>query len=135
MSSGLSLCTSDTSLRSQILASGRDLVDDAMLLGSTVMILALIRSARRRGLFSPATASWARRLGWFLLAGSILGPLLAALTRWAFVHRLAPDYSLIGSLLAPGIMWTVLITGAGVLTFARVLRVAVPLQEDAELTI
>lgn len=129
------ICLRHAGLGLQIAASGRDLADQVVMLGGFILVLRAIRAARRHGLFTAGPARRVRELGWFLLGGAVLGPVLASVGRWAVLRDAVRDANLWQSMLQPGISWTLVVVAAGVLTFARILGRAVPLQDEVALTV
>jgi hypothetical protein len=131
----VSLCHTNSSALVRLEAAAYPLMHQVLLVAACALVLRLVRVARRRGLFSRPTAHATYLLGWFLIGGALVGPLLAACVRWVFLHQLVHEASLWHSLRHPGFVWTLLLVGVGVISVARVVRVAVPLQEEAALTV
>jgi Ni/Fe-hydrogenase subunit HybB-like protein len=104
-------------------------------IGSLLLIRRVIRKARRVGLFTEATAARTRHLGWFLLVMTGLWPFVAAAGRGVVVAAAVRDESWTDQLLSPGISIALVVVSFGVLTFARILRRAVPLQDDVNATV
>jgi Protein of unknown function (DUF2975) len=104
-------------------------------LGSLVLTRRTIRRARRGGLFTPEAARATRQLGWFLLVMTALWPFVAAAGRGVVVAAAVPGQSWAGQLIPPGGSIALVVVSFGVLTFARILRRAVPLQEEVDATV
>lgn len=104
-------------------------------LGALVLIRRFMRTARRGGLFTQPTASTARHLGWFLLLFATLLPFAAAAGEGMVVSQAVSGvdwYDLLGR---PDLSLVLVVTALGVLTMARVLARAVPLQEEVDATV
>jgi hypothetical protein len=106
-----------------------------LLLGFLLLTWRVIRKARQSGLFTGEVAGGAQVLGWFLLVGSVLVPVLS----WAADGVVVT--SAVGGVSWPGTWdhihpsWTVMLVAFGLLSVARVLRRAVALQDDVDATI
>jgi hypothetical protein len=95
----------------------------------------VVRTARRNGLFVPATVGEIRRLGRVLLAFVVLGPLVTVVGTWVVVAPTEVSVDLPGLLVLVGVPWVLLLVAAGVVTVARVLDHAAELQDDADHTV
>lgn len=104
-------------------------------LGALVLIRRFIRTARRCGLFTQPTASAARHLGWFLLLFAVLLPFAAAAGEGVVVAQAVNGADWYDLLWGPDLSLVLVITALGVLTMARVLARAVPLQEEVDATV
>ena len=104
-----------------------------------LLLWRMIAIARRTGPFTPAVAVAMRRLGWLIIAGS------AAV---AAVHAIALDQLLNAMLVAPGsdlvnvivalahgLFPVPALTGAALLTFARIIRLGVTMDDDIKGTV
>jgi hypothetical protein len=106
-----------------------------LLLGFLAGVLIVVRRARRHRLFSRAVAQAVQVLAWFVVIGMVLGSIVQALATSALVHGMYAnhdvlDFSGFWELSIPTIL-----AGAGLLTIARMLRMAVDLQNDLDATI
>jgi hypothetical protein len=117
-------------------ASTLDPVGGAVLvIGGLVLTRRVIRGGRREGLFTEGTATRTRQLGWFLLMMTLAWPFVGAAGRGVVVQAAVPRESWIDSLAHPGVPGALVVVSLGILTVARVLRRAVPLQEEVDATI
>ncbi|MCW2851002.1 MAG: hypothetical protein JWM84_666 [Nocardioides sp.] len=104
-------------------------------LGSLLLVRRVIEGARRSGLFTHETAGRARLLGWFLLAMTLAWPFVAAAGRGVVVEAAVRDAGWAGQLFHPGISLSLVVVSLGVLSVARVLRRAVPMQDELDATV
>ena len=95
----------------------------------------VIRGARREGLFTDGTARRTRELGWFLLVMTLGWPFVAAAGRGVVVDAAVRSRDWTFMLFHPGVPVALVVVSLGVLTIARVLRRAVPLQQEVDATI
>ncbi len=129
------VCVRHPSWAQQLAASADGLASMVFLIGSGVLILRAIRRARRDGLFTIAVAHSLRLLGWFLLAMSLLVPICRALGSGVIVAAAIEGQEWWGQLGGALPSFIVLLVGLGVITFARIMRLTVPLQEEVTLTV
>jgi hypothetical protein len=93
-------------------------------------------AAEPGGLYSPATASRLRMLGWLLTLGGVAASIIVSVARIVVFTRLV-DY--------PGLGWfephqvsfsfTALITGLTLITVARVMTLGVKMREELDVTV
>ncbi|HEV2372583.1 MAG TPA: hypothetical protein VGS19_10465 [Streptosporangiaceae bacterium] len=114
-------------------------VPDAVLWGGILLLLFLmIRTARREGPFTPGVATAMRRLGWFIIIGSVTaatvrglalaqllgdmlnGPSQYPLVAWAAVRSLVPVPAL---------------AGAALLTLANITRLGATMDDEIKGTV
>jgi hypothetical protein len=105
------------------------------LVTSLLMIRRTIRGARRTGLFTDDAARRTRQLGWFILLYAVITPVLAAAGRGVVISAAVRDVSWSRELGNPHISVLLVVVSLGILTFARILRLAVPLQEEVDATV
>lgn len=130
------VCVAHASLGEQVAASAEGLLSLALTIGVALLIRSAIRTARRDGLFTDRTARAVRRLGWVLIVASVLVPVATKIGIGVVVAAAVADQGWAAQLAtgtAPS--FPLLLTGLGVLSFARILRLAVPLQEEVALTV
>lgn len=138
LSSGTTFCTKDPSWTMQLAASAGGILGTVLLLGACLIARRFIRIARREGIFTAGPARLMRALGWFLIAMAIIGPVGTNIGDGIFIASAAgPDLdqtwsSQVGSSTPD---WSPLILGVCALTFSRVMRRGVSLQEEVALTI
>jgi hypothetical protein len=109
-----------------------------------LMIWQLVREARRNGPFTARTATIMWRLGLVVLIGTVVAGALSRLGNDLLLSRLLADPPFIGlgvpldALLSGGpraLLPVPLLAGAGLLTFARVTREGVVLDEEVRATV
>ncbi|MET7381458.1 DUF2975 domain-containing protein [Streptomyces sp. NPDC005526] len=105
-----------------------------LLISGLYLLHRFLRGAAREGVYTAQTASRLRLVGWWLLVGSLVVELAEATARAALLAALAKDVDFsAGTVLN---MWTfpylAVLTGLGVLTFARITRQGVSMREDLE---
>jgi hypothetical protein len=105
--------------------------------GVLLLLWQMISAARRTGPFTLKVAAAMRRLGWFIIAASVAA---------AALHAMALDQLLSTMLRAegqlPGLIWTTLrelpvpaLTGAALLTFARMFRLGAAMGDEIDGTV
>jgi len=104
--------------------------------GLLFMLWRTILTARRNGPFTPRIAVALRRLGWYIILGSASA---------AFVHMIATDVLLtmmasvdqpfVNLLEVPLHLPVPVLTGAALLTFARIIRVGAAMDAEIQATI
>jgi hypothetical protein len=107
----------------------------AFSLGSLFLVRRVIEGARATGLFTDKTAARTRHLGWFLLAMTFAWPFVAAAGRGVVVQAAVRDEGWSGQLFHPGISLSLVVVSLGVLSVARVLGRAVPMQDELDATV
>jgi hypothetical protein len=90
--------------------------------GVLLLVWQLIRAARRDGPFTPRVAVIMRRLGWFILAGS----LIAGLPQPFFSAIYGPLRALVP---------VPLLAGAALLSFARIIRLGAEMDDEIKGTV
>ncbi|WP_078594871.1 DUF2975 domain-containing protein [Streptomyces sp. NRRL S-920] len=130
-------CTTEASTTQSLLNTTTKLVPFVFSTGALLLVLQLIRSAEREGLYTVRTAERLRKLGWWLLAGSTLSAIADSTAKAALVASLSRDseVSALSGLLTWDIPYMAIFTGLGVLSFARVMRVGITMREDLEGTV
>ena len=112
------------------------LLPSALLFGGALLLAyRLIRGAERDGIFTVATAARLRTLGWFLLIGGLAKMVVETVATNRLLTTMV--VSEVGWM-RPGfwsIPWTVLVTAAGLLTFARIMRIGAEMRKDLEGTV
>jgi hypothetical protein len=106
--------------------------------GVLLLIWQIIAAARRDGPFTPKVAGSMRRLGWFILAGSVVA---------ALVHEFAVDELLVSMASLPkpfvsmifgplrALVPVPVLTGAALLTFARIIGLGTEMDEEIKGTV
>ncbi|WP_028643401.1 DUF2975 domain-containing protein [Nocardioides sp. URHA0020] len=129
------VCLKDPTPMQQAAGSLATLGDIVFAVGGLLLVQRVVRTARRRGLFTEETADRTRQLGWFLLVMTLLWPVLAGAGTGVVLSAAVRDVSWRRGLLSADLSYTLLVVAIGVLTFARILRQAVPLQEEVDSTV
>ena len=131
-----SVCADRASLGEQVAASADGLLSLVLVVGAGVLVRRTIRTARAVGLFTDDAAHTTRDLGWFLVVLSVAWPVGARTGAGVVVAAAIPDQDWWAQVTyGYPVSATLLLTGLGVLSFARILRLAVPLQDEADLTV
>ncbi|WP_405682622.1 DUF2975 domain-containing protein [Streptomyces sp. NBC_01238] len=102
-----------------------------------MLALRVTRSAARDGLYTTQTAERLRRLGWWLLAGSVLAAIATSLAEKALIASLSLDsgISAVSGMWSWDVPFMAILTGLGVLSFARIMRVGITMREDLDGTV
>ncbi len=117
------------------------LLDVLGTLPSTLLVISglfllhrLLRGAARDGVHTVRTASRFRRLGWWVLLGSLVVEVIEANARAALLAELAKTVDFTAG--AWTAMWSTpylaVLTGLGLLTFARITLAGASMREDLE---
>ncbi|MFD9462946.1 DUF2975 domain-containing protein [Streptomyces sp. NPDC060027] len=132
-----SYCTEDPTTAQSLLHTAIQVPPFVFSVGALLLVLLLIRGAEREGLYTARTAGRLRRVGWWLLAGSVLAAIAESTTEQSLVHSLsrnAEDTAVTG-LLTWDMPFMAVLTGLGVLSFARVMRIGIAMREDLDGTV
>jgi hypothetical protein len=106
--------------------------------GVLLLVWQIIRAARREGPFTPRVAVLMRRLGWFILGGSVIAALvqhLAIDSLLVTMVRLPSPFvsSIFGPLRA--LVPVPLLAGAALLSFARIIRLGAEMDDEIKGTV
>jgi hypothetical protein len=106
--------------------------------GVLLLVWQIIRAARRDGPFTPRVATVMRRLGWFILGGSLIAALVQHLAADVLLVTMArvssPFVSVIfGPLRA--LVPVPLLAGAALLSFARIIRLGAEMDDEIKGTV
>lgn len=133
------VCNTDAGPALHALALAGTLSGTVLLLVMLIALKLLERTARRVGMFTPATARKTAHLGWVLIVGCLVAELVRQLAAHQIVNSVIRDPSFrdgIGSILGRfDLPTTELIVGVGLLALGRILGRAVVLQENEDATI
>ncbi|MFJ5308437.1 hypothetical protein [Streptomyces sp. NPDC088350] len=117
------------------------LLDELGTLPSTLLLISglfllhrLLQGAARDGVHTVRTASRFRRLGWWLLLGSLAVEIVEDNARAALLAELAKtaDFTAVAWLDMWSTPYLAVLTGLGLLTFARITRAGASMREDLQ---
>ncbi|MFF3350750.1 DUF2975 domain-containing protein [Streptomyces sp. NPDC002779] len=130
-------CTEAASTVQGLLNAATQLAPFVFTVGALLLVLQLIRGAERDGLYTAQTAKRLRRLGWWLLAGSVLTAMAVSTAQEALIDSLSRvgDINVVSGLWSWDIPFMAILTGLGVLSFARIMRVGIAMREDLDGTV
>lgn len=129
------VCLTNPTFWQKAAASLGPLGEVLFIYGGLLLTRRVIRGARRDGLFTEGTARRTGHLGWFLLVMTLPWPFVAAAGRGVVVEAAVRGRDWTYLLSEPHVPVAMVVVSLGVLTIARVLRRAVPLQQDVDATI
>lgn len=95
----------------------------------------VIRTGRKDGLFVDATADRIRDLGWFLVGYAVVWPLVVSAAGAVIVDSVVRGAHWAAVLLHPDLSFAMVVVALGVLSMSRILRHAVPMQEEIDATV
>ncbi|MFF0142094.1 DUF2975 domain-containing protein [Streptomyces sp. NPDC005227] len=129
-----SYCTEDPTATQSLLNIAKQIPSSVFTVGALLLVLWLIRGAEGDGLFTARTAHRLRTLGWWLLAGGVLSAVATSVAEQALVGSLSRsgDASALTGLLSWDMPYMALLTGLGVLSFARVMRIGITMREELD---
>jgi hypothetical protein len=134
----LQACADHPGLGQHVLYSLSELPATLLWVGVLLLIWQLIAAARREGPFTPKVAASMRRLGWFVLAGTVVAALL---------HEFAVDELLVSMARLPqpfismifgplrALVPVPILAGAALLTFARIIGLGTEMDEEIKGTV
>lgn len=136
MTNGFRLCADNPTTGQRLWYTLQLLPGTVLTVGGILLVYLLVRNATRHGIYTGSIAGRLRILGWFLLAGSLVQSVIVPMAAGKLLDTMITGSS---SELANGsayeLQWPLLLTGFGVLTFARIMRIGVTMQEDLEGTV
>lgn len=132
-----SYCTDHPTTAQSLLHTAGQVPSFVFGLGAFLLVLRLIRGAEGDRLYTARTAGRLRVLGWWLLAGSVLAAVAESTIEQALVRSLSRngDETAVTGLLTWGVPCMAVLTGLGVLSFARIMRIGVGMREDLDGTV
>ncbi|WP_427918259.1 DUF2975 domain-containing protein [Streptomyces sp. cg40] len=126
-------CDNSPSGGARLLSTLTELPSSALCIGALVLLYGLIRAARRHGPYTVRTAGRLRTLGWYLAIGSIVCHLTESVAGAALLNSLrAADHRPLLYDVTRGMPYFALLTGIGLLSLARIMRVGTAMREDLE---
>jgi len=111
------------------------LPSSVLFIGALLLVFRLVRGAERDGIYTAATARRLRTLGWFLLIGAVVKMVVEMAAANRLLATMVTNHvEWIGPIFweTP---WAVLLTAAGLLTFARIMRIGVEMRDDLQGTV
>jgi hypothetical protein len=106
--------------------------------GVLLLVWQMIRAARRDGPFTPRVAVIMRRLGWFILGGSLIAGLIEHLAiDWLLVTMVRLPQPFFSAIYGPlrGLVPVPLLAGAALLSFARIIRLGAEMDDEIKGTV
>jgi hypothetical protein len=138
MNGTLQACANHPSFGQHILYTLTDLPTALIWAGVLLLIWQIIAAARRDGPFTPRVATCMRRLGWFILGGSLVAALVHALAvAGLLVTLVRVDQPFVGVIFGPlrALVPVPLLTGAALLTFARIIGLGTEMDDEIQGTV
>lgn len=137
LNSPLQVCASHPGLWQRTLYTLTSLPSALIWVGVLLLLWRLIRVAARRGPLALEVAGTMRFLGWFILAGSLAAITLQGVANQLLMHTLLAGHTDLGDIVNALIagLPVPLLVGAGLLTFARIIRLGAALDEEIKGTI
>jgi hypothetical protein len=129
------ICASHPGVGLRLVASLPGMVSLLFVLGFLAVTIGLIRLARRNGLFTSAVARRVTGLGGYLLVGTLVSTAGSALGRALFLHGLSSGTGWISPWNVTEFSVPTIVAGFGVLTFGRVMELAVRMQNEIDATV
>jgi hypothetical protein len=135
---GLRACLSHPTIGQWLLYYLMLIPSGVVWVGVIVLLWLMMRTARREGPFTPRVAAAMRRLGWFILGGSVTASVL---------HTIALGQLVVMMINAPspyvGPIWGAvrgvapipLLAGAALLTLARIIRLGSAMDDEIRATV
>ncbi|MEV4252542.1 DUF2975 domain-containing protein [Spirillospora sp. NPDC049652] len=132
--SGLSLCVNDASLGTRALNVATQLPSFVLYFTAILLLWRLVRHAAEAGPFHLGNVRRLRILGWWLLVGGVVAKTVEEFARTSLIDAMYrnPDFDPLGWI---DVQLSLVLTGAGLLAVARILRVGVEMREDLEGTV
>ncbi|MEV6197879.1 DUF2975 domain-containing protein [Streptomyces sp. NPDC051920] len=130
-------CTDDPSTVQGLLNTATQAPSFVFTMGALLLVLRLIRGAEGDGLYTARTAERLRGVGWWLLAGSVLAAIVESVSEKALIDSLSRggDVGALSGLISWDAPYMAILTGLGVLSFARIMRVGVAMRDDLDGTV
>ncbi|MEU1803880.1 hypothetical protein [Streptomyces sp. NPDC019937] len=127
-------CAQEATTGQSILANIGSLTSLVAWIGGLFLLNRLLGNAARTGIHTPQTASRLRLLGWWLLVGSVITQTVAAFAQTALLDTLSRSAELSAGawIQAWDPPYLAILTGSGLLAFARITRVGSKMREDLE---
>jgi hypothetical protein len=127
-SPGLRLCTASPSATQRWWYTLENLPTTVTFVALSVATFLILRHAERHGLYAPGVASRIRFLGWFLIADSVLRPVVEVIA----TRRLWASMADSSAPIQWNVVWTFLFAGLALLSLARIMRVGSGMREELQ---
>jgi hypothetical protein len=135
----MTVCFSHVSAVGRIFGIFTHLPSLLFFMGVMLLIRRTLGAAEANGIYTPATANRIRALGWFLIVGVFVVPVVETLARSGVMASRLPyanwtsGFHLWNDVFPFSI--PVLLTGIGLITFARIMRIGAMMRADLEGTV
>jgi hypothetical protein len=117
----------------RLLSTLTELPSSALYIGALFLLYGLIRAARQDGPYTFRTAGRLRLLGWYLTVGSVVCHVTESVAGAALLNSLrTTDHRPLLYDVDHGMPYFALLTGIGLLSLARIMRVGTAMREDLE---
>ncbi|MFJ9374673.1 DUF2975 domain-containing protein [Streptomyces sp. NPDC101455] len=117
----------------RLLSTLTELPSSALYIGALFLLYWLIRAARQDGPYAFRTAGRIRLLGWYLAVGSLACHVTESVAGAALLNSLrTADHRPLLYDVDHGMPYFALLTGIGLLSLARIMRVGTVMREDLE---
>jgi hypothetical protein len=131
-----SLCTAHPTAGQYLAFAGTLLPTDLLRLGALYLAMRLARTAARDGAYTTQFARLLLTLGWWLLAGELVATIAEGFARVTLLGQLSTWHAdWVHWPTAWSVSWPVVFIGAGLLIFARIMRISVGMRADLEGTV
>ncbi|MFF3689931.1 hypothetical protein [Streptomyces sp. NPDC002187] len=130
-------CAADMNGYQSVLNVLSELPSALLVVGGLLLLNRLLKAAARDGVYTLQTAARVRLLGWWLLAGSVVAEVVQANAQAALLATLAKEapYTAVSWLNTWTPPYLAVLTGLGLLTFSRIMRLGAAMREDIEGTV
>jgi hypothetical protein len=126
-------CDGSPSGGARLLSTFSELPSSAFYVGALFLLYWTVRAARQDGPYSLRTSGRLRLLGWYLAAGSIVCHVTESVAGAALLNSLrSADHRPLLYDVTQGVPYFALLTGVGLLSLARIMRVGTAMREDLE---
>ena len=137
LSAPIGACAAHPSLGQRILDTLTSLPTSLIWVGVLVLLWRLIQIASRRGPFTVAAAGAMRLLGWFILVGGVLATALEGFAKDQLLTTMIVQQNYVGDAFSAPLkaLPVLALAGAGLLTFARITRLAAVMDDELKGTV
>jgi hypothetical protein len=130
----MNLCTNRPSGGQQVLNVLSTAPSYYFFLGVLIIIWLLLREAEKHGLYTARIPAHLRRLGWYLLVGSLVVMIVQGEAASHLAATMLNNVTL-GALDYWQMPWETVLIALGVLSFARIMRIGSTMREDLDGTV